>query len=61
MIQLTKDQVVAARLAAELTQTKAAALVGASLRAWQDWESGDRGSTLDCGCCSSCSPLSTEI
>lgn len=29
-----------ARLSAGLTQTQAAALIGYSLRAWQNWESG---------------------
>lgn len=32
----------AARKAAGLTQTQAGALVGRSMRAWQDWESGAR-------------------
>ncbi|MGE8318367.1 MAG: XRE family transcriptional regulator [Comamonas sp.] len=31
-----------ARLAAGLTQTEAALTVRASLRAWQQWEAGDR-------------------
>jgi DNA-binding transcriptional regulator YiaG len=31
----------AAREAANLTQTSAAALVYATLRRWQDWEAGD--------------------
>jgi len=31
-----------ARTAAGLTQTEAAATVRASLRAWQQWEAGDR-------------------
>ncbi|EAA3799304.1 XRE family transcriptional regulator [Salmonella enterica subsp. enterica] len=31
-----------ARIAAGLTQTKAAQTVQASLRAWQQWEAGDR-------------------
>lgn len=31
----------AARLSAGLTQTQAAGLIGATLRAWQEWE-GDR-------------------
>lgn len=32
----------AARLAAGLTQTQAAAIIGATRRTWQDWESGAR-------------------
>lgn len=32
----------AARLAAGLTQTAAAQLIGATLRTWQDWEGGRR-------------------
>jgi len=32
----------AAREAARMTQTEAALLVHASLRAWQQWEAGDR-------------------
>jgi DNA-binding transcriptional regulator YiaG len=32
----------AARLSAGLTQTQAASLVHSSLRAWQQWEAGDR-------------------
>lgn len=32
----------AAREAADLTQTQAASLVFSGLRAWQQWESGDR-------------------
>lgn len=32
----------AAREAAKLSQTAAAALVGAKLRTWQHWEAGDR-------------------
>ncbi|HEY0294887.1 MAG TPA: XRE family transcriptional regulator [Bordetella sp.] len=31
-----------ARIAADLTQTEAAETVRASLRAWQQWEAGDR-------------------
>jgi putative transcriptional regulator len=34
--------IVAGREATGLTQTQAACLVHASLRAWQQWESGDR-------------------
>ena len=36
------SEIRAAREAAELTQTEAADLVRASLRAWQQWEAGDR-------------------
>jgi len=36
------DEIRAAREAAGLTQTAAAALVYSTLRAWQWWESGDR-------------------
>lgn len=36
------EEVRQARLAAELTQTQAAELVYSSLRAWQQWEAGDR-------------------
>jgi DNA-binding transcriptional regulator YiaG len=35
-------EIIAARKAAKLTQTKAAALVYATCRAWQRWEFGDR-------------------
>jgi putative transcriptional regulator len=35
-------QIIAARKAAKLTQTAAAALVYATCRAWQLWEAGDR-------------------
>lgn len=38
----TPDDVRAARLSAGLTQEAAAALVHASRRGWQDWESGAR-------------------
>lgn len=38
----TPDEIVAARLAAGLTQTAAGALLHTSLRAWQQWEAGDR-------------------
>ncbi|WP_026485281.1 helix-turn-helix domain-containing protein [Alcaligenes phenolicus] len=36
------DAIRNARIAAGLTQTEAAQLVRASLRAWQQWEAGDR-------------------
>lgn len=36
------DAVRQARLAAGLTQTEAAKTVSASMRAWQQWESGER-------------------
>jgi DNA-binding transcriptional regulator YiaG len=32
----------AARKAAKLTQSQAAALIGAKLRTWQEWEGGRR-------------------
>ena len=35
-------EIIAARKAAGLTQTDAAGLVCGSLRAWQQWEAGDR-------------------
>lgn len=38
----TKEEVCAARAATGLSQTAAGALVHSSLRAWQDWESGER-------------------
>lgn len=38
----TQQQIVDARLAANLTQTEAAALIYCTLRAWQDWEGGQR-------------------
>lgn len=37
------DAIKAARMHATLTQTQAGQLVHASLRAWQQWESGERG------------------
>lgn len=36
------SEILAARQSAGLTQTKAAALVGVTLRAWQYWEAGQR-------------------
>jgi len=36
------SEVIAARDAAGLTQTEAAALVHTSCRVWQQWEAGDR-------------------
>lgn len=36
------DAIRNARIAAGLTQTEAARFVRASLRAWQQWEAGDR-------------------
>jgi len=36
------EEIIAARKAAGLTQTEAASLVCGSLRAWQQWEAGDR-------------------
>jgi len=38
----SKEEVRAAREAAGLTQTAAAALVHATCRSWQQWEAGDR-------------------
>lgn len=38
----TPEQIVEARLAANLTQTEAAALIYCTLRGWQDWEGGQR-------------------
>lgn len=42
MTSPTPDDVRAARAAAGLTQTAAAALVRSSMRAWQSWEGGQR-------------------
>lgn len=42
MSEPTPDQIRAAREAAGLTQTEAAGLVRAKLRAWQRWEAGER-------------------
>jgi DNA-binding transcriptional regulator YiaG len=39
----TTHEILSARLAAGQNQTDAAAEIGMSLRAWQQWESGDRG------------------
>lgn len=38
----TPDAIRAARKAAGLTQTQAAALIYCTMRAWQDWEAGKR-------------------
>ena len=38
----TPDAIRAARSAAGLTQTQAAALIYCTLRGWQDWEAGKR-------------------
>ena len=38
----TPAEVIAARQAAGLTQTEAARVIHSSLRAWQQWEAGDR-------------------
>lgn len=38
----TPEQIRAAREAAGLTQTAAAAIIYSTLRAWQDWEAGAR-------------------
>ncbi len=36
------DEIVGERFNARLTQTEAARLIHTSLRAWQQWEAGDR-------------------
>lgn len=41
MTHPTPQQIAKARNAARITQTAAASLVHASLRAWQKWEAGD--------------------
>jgi DNA-binding transcriptional regulator YiaG len=38
----TPAEILAARTTAELTQTEAAAKIGGTLRAWQDYEGGQR-------------------
>jgi DNA-binding transcriptional regulator YiaG len=38
----SREDILAAREAAGLTQTEAGMMVKSSLRAWQQWESGDR-------------------
>jgi DNA-binding transcriptional regulator YiaG len=38
----TPAEIRAARLAADLTQTQAGALVHTTCRVWQQWEAGDR-------------------
>ena len=38
----TVEEILAARIAAGLTQTAAGALVCSPLRTWQDWEAGKR-------------------
>lgn len=40
MTSPTAEQVRQARSDAGLTQTHAAALIGAAMRSWQDWEAG---------------------
>lgn len=42
MKQPAPDEICAAREAAGLTQSAAAALVHANLRSWQKWEAGER-------------------
>ena len=37
-----KEGISASRISAGLTQTQAAAVIYCSLRAWQQWESGER-------------------
>ena len=37
------EQIRAAREQAGLTQEQAAALIGYTMRAWQEWEAGNRG------------------
>ncbi len=39
---MTRAEIRSAREFAGLTQTQAGALVGAALRTWQSWESGER-------------------
>lgn len=39
---MTPKQIASARKRAKLTQREAAALIGASMRIWQDWEGGRR-------------------
>lgn len=36
------EQIKAQRVAADLTQTAAAALIHSTCRSWQQWEAGDR-------------------
>ncbi|RYX80216.1 XRE family transcriptional regulator [bacterium] len=36
------EEILAGRVAADLTQTEAAELIYSSLRTWQQWEAGDR-------------------
>jgi DNA-binding transcriptional regulator YiaG len=38
MTKPTPDEIRAARLSADLTQTEAAAVIGKPLRTWQNWE-----------------------
>ena len=42
MTSPTPESIIAARSATGLSQTKAAELVHAKLRTWQQWEAGDR-------------------
>ena len=42
MAFVTSTQVITARKAAGLGQAAAAALIGASVRSWQEWEQGRR-------------------
>ena len=42
MISPTPNAIRAARTAAGLTQTQAAAMIYCTLRGWQDWEHGKR-------------------
>jgi len=42
MVEPDPAEILAARRAAGLTQTAAAALVHSALRTWQQWEAGDR-------------------
>lgn len=46
MKTITPGEIKAARAAANLTQSAAGASVGATLRTWQDWESGARAMPL---------------
>lgn len=41
--KVSKEEIKAARERAGLTQRDAAAKIGYTMRAWQDWEAGKRG------------------
>jgi DNA-binding transcriptional regulator YiaG len=44
--KVSKEDIRAARLKAKLTQSDAAALIGYTVRAWEDWEAGKRNMRL---------------